>query len=293
MALIIENGQIVGTIDNLEDKLEGKLPIDRLELLVLVNSWGRTKSFYIFDLNQDIDIEECEAKECYDLSKLDVSEITNMGNIFCFSNFNGNIENWDVSNVTNMKYMFSFASEFNGNISNWDVSNVINMGYMFGDAEKFNQPLNFDTSNVTNMCCMFSCARSFNQPLNFDTSMVTNIEAMFRDAKKFNSPLNNWDTSNVTNMSYIFYNAKAFNQNISSWNLDNIKNSYSMFNNAKAFLNKYNSGESLPNYTDKIKEWFNLNRDKMNDLDLKDKHGEEVDNFFSNILLTECNKLCL
>ena len=47
----------------------------------------------------------------------------------------------------------------------------------------------------------------------------------------------------------------------------------------------------LPTENNDLKEWFNLNRDKMNDLDLKDKHGEEVDNFFSNILLTECNKL--
>ena len=30
MALSIENGQIVGTIDKLEEKLEGKLPINRL-----------------------------------------------------------------------------------------------------------------------------------------------------------------------------------------------------------------------------------------------------------------------
>ena len=69
MALKIENEKIVGTIDNLQDKLEGKLPVDRLELLYLVNSWGRTKSFYIFDIDIDqdidIDIEECEAKECY------------------------------------------------------------------------------------------------------------------------------------------------------------------------------------------------------------------------------------
>ena len=75
MALKIENGQIVGTIDNLQEKLIGEIPIDRLELFYLVNSWGRTKSFYIFDTNQDIDIDDCEAtqseqtrfvrKECY------------------------------------------------------------------------------------------------------------------------------------------------------------------------------------------------------------------------------------
>ncbi len=63
MALKIENGQIVGTIDNLQEKLIGEIPIDRLELFYLVNSWGRTKSFYIFDTNQDIDIDDCEATQ--------------------------------------------------------------------------------------------------------------------------------------------------------------------------------------------------------------------------------------
>ena len=282
MALKIINEKIIGKIVKLDEKLEGKLPITREELLYLINSWGRTKSFYIFDLNQDIDIEECEAKECYDLSKLDTSEITDMSSIFRDSEFNGDISTWDVSNVTNMRYMF------------WAAIN-------------FNQPLNFDTSKVTNMNSMFYEAISFNQPLNFNTSMVTNMEAMFYEAEKFNSDIGNWDVSNVIDMSYIFANTKTFNQNISSWNLDNIKSTYSMFDNAKAFLDKYNSGEPLSSYTDKIKDWFNLNRDKMNDLDLKDKHGEEVDNFFSNItdiystnriglhenLLTECNKLCL
>ncbi len=46
MALEIIKNKIVGTIDNLQDKLEGKLPIDRLELLYLVNSWGRNKNIY-------------------------------------------------------------------------------------------------------------------------------------------------------------------------------------------------------------------------------------------------------
>lgn len=54
MALKIIENKIVGTIDNLQEKLNGKLPVDRLELLYLVNSWGRTESFYIFDINQDI-----------------------------------------------------------------------------------------------------------------------------------------------------------------------------------------------------------------------------------------------
>ena len=78
MALKIKNERIIGTIDNLEAKLNGELSVDRLELLYLVNSWGRTESFYIFDINQDIYIKAYEStqseqallvrKECYDLS---------------------------------------------------------------------------------------------------------------------------------------------------------------------------------------------------------------------------------
>ena len=44
--------------------------------------------------------------------------------MFSESQFNGDISNWDVSNVTNMIGMF-YNSQFNGDISNWDVSNVI------------------------------------------------------------------------------------------------------------------------------------------------------------------------
>jgi surface protein len=64
-------------------------------------------------------------------------------------NFNGHIELWDVSNVTNMKGMFWDATSFNQNISNWDVSNVTNMCRMFYIAESFNQDISeWDVHNV-------------------------------------------------------------------------------------------------------------------------------------------------
>ena len=46
-------------------------------------------------------------------------------------NFNGNISNWDVSNVTDMGYMFYKCKSFNQDISDWDVSNVKDMSDMF------------------------------------------------------------------------------------------------------------------------------------------------------------------
>ena len=133
MALEIIDKKIVGTIDNLQEKLEGKLPVDRLELLYLVNSWGRIDFFYTQYLDEDVRIEECKAKECYDLSKLDVSQITNMDRIFKQSLFtdiysrdgiklhNGDISRWDVSNVTSMKEMFFCAENFNQDIDRKSV----------------------------------------------------------------------------------------------------------------------------------------------------------------------------
>ncbi|MFB1018809.1 MAG: BspA family leucine-rich repeat surface protein, partial [Flavobacteriales bacterium] len=46
------------------------------------------------------------------------------------------ISNWDVSNVTDMSNMFTVES-FNGDLSKWDVSNVTNMSGMFAFAESF------------------------------------------------------------------------------------------------------------------------------------------------------------
>lgn len=60
-----------------------------------------------------------------------------MSKMFNESPFNGDISQWDVSNVKNMKQMFCY-SKFNGDISKWDVSNVKDMDSMFTNA-KFNK----------------------------------------------------------------------------------------------------------------------------------------------------------
>ena len=50
----------------------------------------------------------------------------------------GDISNWDVSNVTNMREMFLHATSFNQPLNNWDVSNVTDMRRMFNGARSFN-----------------------------------------------------------------------------------------------------------------------------------------------------------
>ena len=167
----------------------------------------------------------------------------------------GDINTWDVSQVTDMSELFMHSSDFNNNISNWDTSNVTNMESMFDNAHNFDQDIsNWNTSNVNNMRNMFCEAYQFNnhnQPLitrevqredgttytAWDVSNVTNMQTMFFDASVFNQNIGNWDVSSVNNMESMFAGASSFNQDISNWNTSNVTNMFTMFYEASSFNN--------------------------------------------------------
>ena len=53
--------------------------------------------------------------------------------MFGYSIFNRDISKWDVSNVSDMYGMFA-KSQFNKDISNWNILNVIKINDMFEDC---------------------------------------------------------------------------------------------------------------------------------------------------------------
>ena len=55
----------------------------------------------------------------------------------------GTMDNWDVSLVTDMSFIFAGDTTFNRDISNWDVSNVTSMHSMFNGASRFTKDLSF------------------------------------------------------------------------------------------------------------------------------------------------------
>lgn len=48
--------------------------------------------------------------------------------------FNQPLGNWDVSNVKNMREMFSYAFNFNQPLDDWDTSNVKDIKGAFTDS---------------------------------------------------------------------------------------------------------------------------------------------------------------
>ncbi|MDE3740936.1 BspA family leucine-rich repeat surface protein [Maribacter polysaccharolyticus] len=205
-----------------------------------------------------------------------LSEVTNMSNMFSNTTaFNQDISGWDVSNVTDMSYMF-YNSNFNQDIGDWDVNNVTDMTGMFALAIAFNQDIGkWNVSNVTDMTGMFSGATAFNQDISdWDVGNVTSMHDMFYWARVFNNDLSNWNVSSVTDMTLMFAGASAFNQDISDWDVSNVTNMYYMFDGALVFnndLSKWNvsnvtdmtsmlrlSGISTANYDKILIGWSDL-----------------------------------
>lgn len=116
---------------------------------------------------------------------------TLMSGFIANTNFNSPINNWALTNVTNMSFMFWYALSFNQDISSLNVSSVTNMESMFDGAFVFNANIaGWNTANVTNMKRMFYNASSFNRNLSsWNVSNVTSYQDFATGSGITNPPL--------------------------------------------------------------------------------------------------------
>lgn len=199
----------------------------------------------------------------------DLSATTSMKKAFrnCFSLLGATLNDWDVSTITTMEFMFSgnFYSEnfvnelkiitetvndymiFNADISGWNTAAVTNIHGMFDQCKDFNvagtQDLStWNTAAVKDMRDAFRDAEKFNGDIStWNTKNVTLMAGLFNGARSFNGDISKWNTTNVTNMMFMFTNAVKFNGDISNWDTAKVTNMDRMFTNAQEFNQNINT----------------------------------------------------
>ena len=199
----------------------------------------------------------------------DLSATTSMKKAFrnCFSLVGTTLNDWDVSTITTMEFMFSgnFYSEnfvnelkiitetvndymiFNADISGWNTAAVTNIHGMFDQCKVFNvagtQDLSiWNTAAVKDMRDAFRDAEKFNGDIStWNTKNVTLMAGLFNGARSFNGDISKWNTTNVTNMMFMFTNAVKFNGDISNWDTAKVTNMDRMFTNAQEFNQNINT----------------------------------------------------
>ena len=83
---------------------------------------------------------------------VDATGVTCCATADCGPAGSAEMKDWDVSSVTDMGRMFTYASAFNADLSSWDVSSVTTMRSMFYQASVFNADLSsWNVSSVTTM----------------------------------------------------------------------------------------------------------------------------------------------
>ena len=130
----------------------------------------------------------CEKLESIDLTGWNISKVTSLFNMFAYctsiTSIKG-IENWDVSNITEMYQVFRESKLLKTlDLSKWNVSKVTN----------FNRFLN--------QCHSLETAGDLS---NWKTPALTDADYMFNQAHKLKTlKLTNFDTSKLTNAAHIF-----------------------------------------------------------------------------------------
>ena len=192
--------------------------------------------------------DNCKELTSVDMTGWDMSNVTNIGQIFktclslesitCKSDLN-------TQNVTDMSNIFFECNNLKSlpDISKWNTKKVTNMRNMFKGCNMLTSLPNiskWDTRNVTDMSSMFSgCKLLINLPdiSGWNTSKVIDMNNLFRDCKSLEilPDISNWNTSKVKDMKFMFSdcNSLKFLPDISKWDTSSVLSFTQIFNNCR------------------------------------------------------------
>ena len=173
---IRESGQLIASPNHRADGVGFDSNRDDYKSIVIYNMNGVTRDFevYVRASTVSVRIENLHTKPG------DVElKVTSFGNVspkMIFRVGNGIVYLPETfpPHITDCEGMFNNGHNIGSDITGWDMSNVTNMAFMFADCRAFNQDISgWNVSNVTQMHSMFWAAYKFNQDLS--KWCVTNI----------------------------------------------------------------------------------------------------------------------
>ncbi|MGN1270270.1 MAG: BspA family leucine-rich repeat surface protein [Clostridia bacterium] len=122
-------------ISNVTDLSNALCGYKNLENINGLKYWDTSKVEKMSGLFGNPDMNNTKINDLTALSDWNVSNVTDMSYLFygCDITNLSALSNWDVSNVTNMQNMFYGCSKLTdaSGINDWNIVNVINFGYMF------------------------------------------------------------------------------------------------------------------------------------------------------------------
>jgi len=179
-----------------------------------------------------------------DISNLDISNATNISNIFSYCTSLQtivDISNWNTSNVTDISKIFYKSSNLSHlpDISKWNTSRVKDISNLFYNCQSLqylSDISKWNTSNVIDMRGIFyECSSLSYLPdiSKWNTSSAKNISDLFYNCKSllYLPDISKWKTSNITEIQRLFYGCSSISKlpDISKWKLPYIINMEGLF----------------------------------------------------------------
>ena len=204
-------GVFSGIITDLDTALWNVGRVDALKILDL-------KSYGPLIIQDNSAFKDCTNLTSSATDKLQFST-SDATSTFEDTNFNGVVDTWNVSNITNFSNFFH-GSQFNQDCNNWNITKATNLSGVF-ESTPFNKSLsNWDTSSVTNLSSIFAINTVFNQDISmWNMSEVNTVIGMFSGATAFDKSLASWDVTSLSGSQVLFFGNGS---GLSTANYDNI-----------------------------------------------------------------------